>query len=190
MSYWRWFGEGGASSDDTLQVDASSDGGFTWFPLERVADEDTLWRYSSIRLTDVILPTEEVCLRFRACDEGARGVTEAAIDDLILEGFEPRPAPPPPPPLVDRVLANRPNPCSAMTAFRIDLAGPGPVELRVFDAGGRLVRNLDSEWMDGGPHLLPWDLEDDQGRALPSGIYFYRMRFGEVGGIRHLVVLR
>ena len=35
VNYWRWYGEGGNSSDDEFAVDVSDDGGATWRTVER-----------------------------------------------------------------------------------------------------------------------------------------------------------
>ena len=73
-----------------------------------------------------------------------------------------------------QLLANAPNPFHTGTAFRFSTRAAGPVGIRVFDAGGRLVRRLDRH-LAAGPHEIAWDGHDDQGRPAPSGMLFYEV---------------
>ena len=45
----------------------------------------------------------------------------------------------------------------------------------MFDAGGRLVRELASGSRAAGEHIEAWDLRDADGRAAGAGLYFVRM---------------
>ncbi len=73
-----------------------------------------------------------------------------------------------------------PNPFNPRTVISYELPEPGTVNLRVFDASGKLVCVLVSgAWETGGVHHVSWNGSDDEGVSLPSGVYFYRL---EVGG--------
>ena len=50
-------------------------------------------------------------------------------------------------------------------------------EIRIFDAGGRLVRRLKDEAEPGG-NTVVWDGRSGQGRRLPSGVYFCQLKVG------------
>ena len=70
-----------------------------------------------------------------------------------------------------------PNPFNPQTAFRFELREPGPVDVEVFDQGGRRVRMvLAGEWLGAGEQNIPWDGRDDGGSAVASGVYFVRIR--------------
>jgi hypothetical protein len=58
-----------------------------------------------------------------------------------------------------------PNPFRAFTKIR---APAGARELGVYDLGGRLVRSWRAET------AVEWDGTDEQGRAVPAGVYFLR----------------
>ncbi|MCA9752129.1 MAG: T9SS type A sorting domain-containing protein, partial [Gemmatimonadetes bacterium] len=85
-----------------------------------------------------------------------------------------------------RLLGVRPNPVVAATTIRFALGSPSPVSLEIYDAGGRKLRTLlDGEAMtSAATHVVPWDGRDAAGRAVGSGVYFYRVRTGHetVGG--------
>lgn len=56
--------------------------------------------------------------------------------------------------------------------------------LAVHDAAGRMVRMLASGWLPAGAHQTIWDLRDQAGLQVPSGIYFVRL--GTPAGVRSL----
>lgn len=68
-----------------------------------------------------------------------------------------------------------PNP--VLEAARLSYALPraGQVSLRVIDTSGRLVRDLAHEWQPAGVHLVTWNLSDDAGRHVGSGVYYARL---------------
>ena len=72
--------------------------------------------------------------------------------------------------------ANYPNPFNPQTLIPFTLAADGRVSMSVYDARGRLVRQLSDRNFAAGAHTLRWDGTDDSGRALPSGTYFARLR--------------
>ena len=88
---------------------------------------------------------------------------------------------------------NSPNPFSTRTLIRYAIpsgVGAVPVQLRIYDLSGRLVRTLDSGWRSGGLHALPWDGRDKAGHALGGGIYFCRVTAGSFAATRRLVLAR
>ncbi len=69
-----------------------------------------------------------------------------------------------------------PNPFTSATTVRYHLpAGVGGATLDVYDVAGRLVRNLETRAVEGD-HAVVWDGLDARGAALPSGVYFVRIR--------------
>jgi len=78
-------------------------------------------------------------------------------------------------PLVFFLAQNRPNPFHAGTAIDFALAKPGPVDLRVFDVTGRVVRTLVDRELSAGKHGIEWRGESDRGGRVPTGVYFYRL---------------
>jgi hypothetical protein len=82
-----------------------------------------------------------------------------------------------------------PNPFRGATAIRFALPTPGDHSLVIFDVAGRRVRSLSSGAAEAGPHVVRWEGRDDEGRFVPSGVYFYRLRTG-AGELRERVVIR
>ncbi len=85
---------------------------------------------------------------------------------------------------------NWPNPFNPSTTIRFGLNSPGPVQLRVYDARGALIRTLVDERMGEGAHEAVWNGNDSAGRPVSSGVYFYRMTAGEQSLTRKMILLR
>ncbi len=75
-----------------------------------------------------------------------------------------------------KLHANYPNPFNPKTTFSFELEYADQVKLQVFDATGRLVRTLIDGEVGAGRTQVEWNGTDDQGRALPSGVYLYRLK--------------
>ena len=77
-----------------------------------------------------------------------------------------------------RVLAVSagPNPFNPRAVIALDLPRAGDVSLRLYDIRGRLVRTLHEGPLTAGRHELVWHGDDDKGRALASGVYFYEAK--------------
>ena len=82
-------------------------------------------------------------------------------------------------PAANALRASAPNPFSAATALRFDLAEGGVAALRVYTAAGRLVRTVFQAPLPAGRFRALWDGRDDRGAPAPSGVYFTRL---EVSG--------
>lgn len=73
--------------------------------------------------------------------------------------------------------ANVPNPFRSATNLRFDLARASVVQVRIYDAGGRLVRELSSKAMlQPGMNIIPWDGRDNEGRSTGAGVFAYQVR--------------
>jgi hypothetical protein len=56
--------------------------------------------------------------------------------------------------------------------------GVGPLEVEVFDVGGRRVQTLRAESLQAGAREMVWQGRDERGLEVPSGVYFYAVRQG------------
>jgi 5-methylthioadenosine/S-adenosylhomocysteine deaminase len=72
-------------------------------------------------------------------------------------------------------LEIHPNPFNPTTTITYELPRGRHVELSVFDVAGRRVAVLVSAKNTLGPHSLIWNGRDEDGRLLPSGVYFMRL---------------
>ncbi|MGH7681655.1 MAG: FlgD immunoglobulin-like domain containing protein, partial [Candidatus Eiseniibacteriota bacterium] len=80
------------------------------------------------------------------------------------------------PPLPDALFQNAPNPFNPETTIRYSLSSPGWATIRIFNAGGALVRTLVDRHHAAGVYTARWDGKDDGGHRLSSGVYFYKLQ--------------
>lgn len=80
------------------------------------------------------------------------------------------------PPPATTLAAIYPNPFNPRAVIGFDLAETGPLELAIYDLSGRLVRVIDSGTRSAGRYQAHWNGQDDAGQAVPSGIYFCRLK--------------
>jgi len=71
-----------------------------------------------------------------------------------------------------------PNPfvTSARISFALKGEGSVPVQLKVFDVTGRVVRTLLGRDLEPGQHSVSWNGMSDRGERVSSGVYFYELR--------------
>lgn len=93
-------------------------------------------------------------------------------------------------PLRMSLFTNTPNPFNYTSIIRYELARPDFTTLKIYDLTGRLVRTLENEERTAGFHTILWDGEDDSRRALPSGVYFIKLKSGEESQTRRTILLR
>ena len=55
---------------------------------------------------------------------------------------------------------------------------------------GGLVRTLFTSDLPAGQHETVWNGEDDAGRQVSAGVYFYRLEAGAYGETRRMVLVR
>ncbi len=63
---------------------------------------------------------------------------------------------------------------------RLELAVPksSPIDLRVYDVRGALVRRVVSRDLAPGFHRIAWNGLTESGRTVGSGVYFVQMKAG------------
>jgi hypothetical protein len=95
---------------------------------------------------------------------------------------------------VTMLLGNFPNPFNPFTNIRYQVSGIERVAviIEVFDIRGRLVRTLldGSREFGAGNHSVEWDGRDDNGEAVSSGLYFYRMIAGEYVAVGRMLLMK
>ncbi len=65
------------------------------------------------------------------------------------------------------------------------------VSLKIYDVGGRTIRTvLDNKRMQLGKYTVEWNGNDDTGRAVPAGVYFYQLDAGNFSQTQKFVLLR
>ena len=90
-----------------------------------------------------------------------------------------------------RLLPNVPNPFNPRTNLVYELDRNAAVDLRIYDASGRLVRVLVADLEQAaGRHEVTWDGRDDRGIDVAAGVYLSQLRAGSDMVAGRLVLLR
>jgi len=87
-------------------------------------------------------------------------------------------------------VSNHPNPFNPYTTIRYTIGNVGNVMINVYNVRGQRVRTLLNENREPGHHSVVWNGTDDTGRALSSGIYFYRIVAGENTATRRMLLMK
>jgi hypothetical protein len=85
---------------------------------------------------------------------------------------------------------NYPNPFNPETNIEFALPKGGNVSIEVFNVLGQKVKTLISEYKDAGTYSVRWDGTNNNGMAVPSGVYFYRMVTEGFSQTNKMIMLR
>jgi hypothetical protein len=85
---------------------------------------------------------------------------------------------------------NWPNPFNPETSVRYSLAEPGLVHLTIYGLLGQQVRVLVNGLQGVGTYAAVWDGRDEQGRAVATGTYIYRLEAGSYTQTRKMTLVR
>jgi hypothetical protein len=85
---------------------------------------------------------------------------------------------------------NYPNPFNTSTVIDWQHDASGPIRLEVFNVLGQRVADLVSGLQAAGSYSTIFAGLSEDGRPLPSGIYFYRLRAGRTSLVRKMVLVK
>ncbi len=90
---------------------------------------------------------------------------------------------------VTALKGNYPNPFNPETVIAYSIKDAGQVRLEVYNLKGQLVRSLVNGEQQSGHYKVVFDARDDQGKALSSGIYMYRLQTGSYSSTRKMMLM-
>ncbi|MCF7740516.1 MAG: T9SS type A sorting domain-containing protein [Candidatus Marinimicrobia bacterium] len=85
---------------------------------------------------------------------------------------------------------NYPNPFNPTTNISFIMPAQQKVKLTIYNILGQQVKTLVDGRMNKGPHTVTWNAVDQQGNAVPSGMYIYVLSNGNTRMSRKMVLLR
>ena len=83
---------------------------------------------------------------------------------------------------VSGLAPNFPNPFNSATLITYHLSNPGPVQLVIYNVLGQPVRTLVDKSQAAGSYQIRWDVLDQRGVSLSTGIYIARLSYP--GGVQ------
>jgi hypothetical protein len=85
---------------------------------------------------------------------------------------------------------NYPNPFNPATTIRYKVDTRSRVRIDIFNLLGEIVFTLKDGIHEPGSYLLQWTGSDQNGRLLPSGLYFCRLQADGYSGTIKLLLVR
>ncbi|MBI4178906.1 right-handed parallel beta-helix repeat-containing protein [bacterium] len=85
-----------------------------------------------------------------------------------------------------------PNPgpdATGSMSFKYNLQGAADVSLKIFDMGGKLVKEMKGSGI-AGSNTLTWDTTNKHGQRLGSGVYIYKLESGGTTLVDKLAIVR
>jgi len=184
----------GTATDNGVGVDSvqvSTDGGRTWNRAANTGVNYSTWSYAWSGFVN-----GNYTLKSRAADKlghieiPGSGIVVTDVSERVKAGI----------PDNFMLAQNYPNPFRSAATSRfagnpettIEYALPkrSAVTLRVFNIIGVEIRRLVHKTMEPGYDKAAWDGKDATGRAVPTGVYFYKLQAGEFVAIKKSLLIR
>ncbi|MCH8252471.1 MAG: hypothetical protein IID36_08475, partial [Planctomycetes bacterium] len=74
-------------ANDAMDVSVSNDDGASWTPVMTIPPTGSEWKIASFVVSDFVVPTAEIRVRFSIADDPNDSVTEGGIDNFTLQQF-------------------------------------------------------------------------------------------------------
>lgn len=88
------------------------------------------------------------------------------------------------------LLRNYPNPFNSNTTIEYELTKPSNVLINIYDAMGRLVKNIENSKKIAGYHSIIWNGKNEKGTLVSSGVYFYRLKTDSYEETKQMILLK
>tara|TARA_B100001741_G_C16522119_1_gene585248 strand:+ start:71 stop:1561 length:1491 start_codon:yes stop_codon:yes gene_type:complete len=138
----------------------------TFSPLE-ISEDNYDWAGEDIDLTDdggAIVAVDNGQFGFLRI-ENVQNALDIDNEKLVTEDF--------------KLFSNFPNPFNSSTKINYQLLEKNYVRLNIFDTNGNALIELVNEFQRAGVYSMLWRGTNNQGLALPSGIYYYQIQVGD-----------
>ena len=90
-----------------------------------------------------------------------------------------------------RLLNNYPNPFNPTTTINFSLQSNTEVELTVYNIKGQKIKTLIKNEFIKGTHSIIWNGDDESGKNVSSGVYFYKLNVnGKTEAMKKCLLLK
>ncbi len=84
-----------------------------------------------------------------------------------------------------------PNPFNPDTTISFYIQEHGLVNLSIYNMRGELVKKLvNNEEKSSGLHKLKWNGQDEYGKPVSSGMYYFRISTGRYSSTKKMILLK
>lgn len=106
----------------------------------------------------------------------ATDVNELIAVDLLPEGFE--------------LYQNYPNPFNMSTSIEYSIPRRADVSLTVYNVLGQTVSYWSASSLPAGSYRYEWDGTNENGSEVASGVYLYRLQYGNFARTKKMLLLK
>ncbi len=86
---------------------------------------------------------------------------------------------------------NYPNPFNSMTVIPFSLNESKKVSIKIYNVLGQEVRTLvNNKIFDSGSHKVTWNGKDNNGKSVPTGVYYYRLESKDNVMIKKMIYMK
>jgi hypothetical protein len=93
-------------------------------------------------------------------------------------------------PLTFELAPCMPNPVVKYANLSFQLKTPAMTSLKIYNLSGQLVKTMVDAHCEAGWHDLAWDLRDNAGRSVSTGVYLYTLESGASHDSKRMIVVR
>ncbi len=93
-------------------------------------------------------------------------------------------------PLKTSLLANYPNPFNPETSIAFNLHEQSDVKLTIYNVKGEVVNILVDDTLPAANHSYTWKGVDSNGKAVATGIYFYKLDTSDYHATKKMILLK
>ncbi len=123
---------------------------------------------------------------------GVSAVYDEGESDVIEESFtyEGAGASSNVPILATELFGNYPNPFNPCTTISFSLHEASDVIIDVYTITGQHVKTLLNEHLEADNYNIIWNGNDNEGRGVSSGVYFYKMQAARYTGTKKMILMK
>ncbi len=169
----------------TLNLDISTNGGTNWTQLWS-ADNDGqgwIWRSESVDLSGYADKQNlKLAWQYIGNDGDIVAIDGVKLTETTTTGNNDNAVEQP---LNFSLSQNYPNPFNPSTKINYTIAAAGKVELKIFNILSQEVMTLVNEYKTAGEYSVEFSA-----RALPSGVYLYRIKSGNYAAVKKMILLK
>ena len=93
--------------------------------------------------------------------------------------------------IVSKLIGNYPNPFNPETMISYQLQNKCELELTIYNLKGQKVKTLVNQQRDAGFYSIIWNGNDDSGKVVSSGVYFYELNINGISKqVRKCVLMK
>ena len=88
-------------------------------------------------------------------------------------------------------LRNFPNPFNPSTTIEFSIKNDSKVDLSIYNIKGQKIKTIAHNEVTKGSHSIIWNGDDESGKLVSSGLYFYKLNVnGKTEAVKKCLLLK